>query len=165
MAPATRPQQHGPDGPSNKAPATRSMIPTKGGPCARLVLVHRVSNEGPCPQRLLRAKLMTAADGSGRRGTTDNRVTSCLNLCLSSTALCDCGKSSPVLFLTLSSHRFLCLPLLLAPLAVPCKVVIANPDDRETCLYHFSVLPSLHCSQEIFMAPDGMLDPVVGPQR
>ena len=42
------------------------------------------------------------------------------------------GKSSPVHSLTWSSHHFLCLSLLLAPLTVPCKVVFARSDDRET---------------------------------
>ena len=42
------------------------------------------------------------------------------------------AMSSPVHCLTLSSHRFLCLPLLLAPLTVPCKMAFARPDGRET---------------------------------
>ena len=39
----------------------------------------------------------------------------------------------------LSSHRFLCLPIYLPPLTVPCRIVFASPDDRMTCPYHFSV--------------------------
>ena len=38
----------------------------------------------------------------------------------------------------LSSHRFLCLPLRLPPWTVPCRIVLANPDDRVMCPYHFS---------------------------
>ena len=47
--------------------------------------------------------------------------------------------SRPVHSLTLSSHRFLCLPLRLPPWTVPCRIVLASPDDRMTCPYHFSL--------------------------
>ena len=47
--------------------------------------------------------------------------------------------SRPVHSLTLSSHRFLCLPLRLPPWTVPCRIVLASPDDRVTCPYHFSL--------------------------
>ena len=46
--------------------------------------------------------------------------------------------SRPVHSLMLSSHRFLCLPLRLPPWTVPCRIVLASPDDRVTCPYHFS---------------------------
>ena len=46
-----------------------------------------------------------------------------LHLCLSATALCDSGRFSPVRSLTFSSHRFLCLPLLIVHLTAPCKTV------------------------------------------
>ena len=39
----------------------------------------------------------------------------------------------------LSSHRSLCLPLSLPPQTVPCRIVLASPDDRVTCPYHFSL--------------------------
>ena len=39
----------------------------------------------------------------------------------------------------LSSHRFLCLPLRLPPCTVPCRIVLASPGDRVTCLCHFSL--------------------------
>ena len=42
--------------------------------------------------------------------------------------------------LMLSSHLFLCLPCLLPLFTVPCKMVLARPDERETCPYHFSLL-------------------------
>ena len=45
----------------------------------------------------------------------------------------------PVHCLMLSSHRFLCLPLRLPPSTVPCRIVLASPDDRVTCPYHFSM--------------------------
>ena len=47
--------------------------------------------------------------------------------------------SRPVHSLMLSSHRFLCLPLSLPPSTVPCRIVLANPDDRVTRPYHFSL--------------------------
>ena len=39
----------------------------------------------------------------------------------------------------LSSHLFLCLPCLLPPFTVPCKMVLARPDERETWPYHCSL--------------------------
>ena len=45
----------------------------------------------------------------------------------------------PVHSLMLSSHRFLCLPVRLPPYTVPCRMVLASPDDRVTCPYHFSL--------------------------
>ena len=47
--------------------------------------------------------------------------------------------SRPVHSLMLSSRRFLCLPLRLPPWTVPCRIVLASPDDRVTCMYHFSL--------------------------
>ena len=39
----------------------------------------------------------------------------------------------------LSSHRFLCLPLRLPPWTVPCRIVLASPNDHVMCPYHFSL--------------------------
>ena len=47
--------------------------------------------------------------------------------------------SRPVHSLMLSSHRFLCLSLLLPPLTGPCWIVLASPNDRVTCPYHSSL--------------------------
>ena len=41
--------------------------------------------------------------------------------------------------LMLSSHLFLCPPCLLPPFTVPCKMVLARPDERETWPYHCSL--------------------------
>ena len=68
----------------------------------------------------------------GRWGTTDNFATSFLRFSLFSTALWDLPNSRPVHSLMLSSHLFLCLPCLLPPFTVPCKMVLARPDERET---------------------------------
>ena len=46
-----------------------------------------------------------------------------------------------MLFLSrpIPSHRFLCLPLRLPLCTVPCRIVLASPDDLVTCPYHFSL--------------------------
>ena len=53
-----------------------------------------------------------------------------------STALWDSANSRPVHSLILSSHLFFCPPCRLRPFTVPCKMVLARPDERETCPYH-----------------------------
>ena len=72
----------------------------------------------------------------GRWGTTDDFTTSFLHFRLFSTVLWDLSNSGPVRSLMLSSHLFLCLPCLLPPFTVSCKMVLARPDERETCPYH-----------------------------
>ena len=47
--------------------------------------------------------------------------------------------SRPVHSLMLFFYRFLCLPLRLPPCTVPCRIVLASPDDRVTFPYHFSL--------------------------
>ena len=78
-------------------------------------------------------------NGEGRWGTTDDFATSFLHFFLFSTALWDLPNSRPVQSLMLSSHLFLCLPCLLPPFTVPCKMVLARPDERETWPYHCSL--------------------------
>ena len=76
----------------------------------------------------------------GRWGTTDDFATSFLHFPVFSTALWDLANSRPVHFLMLSSHLFLnCLPCLLPPFTVPCKMVLARPDEHETWPYHCSL--------------------------
>ena len=48
---------------------------------------------------------------------------------LSSAALRESPNPIPVHSLMLSSHLFFCLPLLLAPFTVPCRIVFAMPED------------------------------------
>ena len=67
-----------------------------------------------------------------RWGTTDDFATSFLLFSLFSTALWDLPNSRPVHSLMLSFHLFLCLPCLLSPFTVPCKMVLARPDEWET---------------------------------
>ena len=68
----------------------------------------------------------------GRWSTKDNFATSFLNFSLFSTALWDLVNSRHVHSLMLSSHFFLCLPRLLPPFTVLCKMVLARPDEWET---------------------------------
>ena len=75
----------------------------------------------------------------GLWGTTDDFATSFLHFSLFSTALWDLPNSRPVHSLILSSHLFLCLPCLLPPFTVLCKMVLARHDERETCPYHCSL--------------------------
>ena len=69
-------------------------------------------------------------------GTTCNITTSFLHFPLFSSAFWDLANSRPVHILTLSSHLFFCLPCVLPPFLVPCKMVLARPDEQETCPYH-----------------------------
>ena len=66
-------------------------------------------------------------------------TTSFLQISVFSTALWDLANTRPVHPLMLSSHLLFCLPCLLPPLTVPCKTVLARPDERETCPYYFSL--------------------------
>ena len=68
----------------------------------------------------------------GRRGTADEFATIPFHLDLFSAALVELAKSIPVHSLILSSHLFFCLPLLLFPFTVPCRIVFAKPEDLET---------------------------------
>ena len=75
----------------------------------------------------------------GRWGTTDDFATSFLHFSLFSTALWDMANSRAVHSLMLSSHLFLCLPCLLPPFTVPCRMFLARPDGRETWPYYCSL--------------------------
>ena len=75
----------------------------------------------------------------GRWGTTDDFATSFLHFSLFSTVLWDLPNSRPVHSLMLSSHLFLCPLRLLPPFTVPCKMVLARPDEWETWPYHCSL--------------------------
>ena len=78
-------------------------------------------------------------DREGCWGTTDDFATSFLHFSLFSTAVWELPNSRPVHSLMLSSHLFVCLPCLLPPFTVPCKMVWARPDEQETWPYHCSL--------------------------
>ena len=59
--------------------------------------------------------------------TTDDFATSFPHFSLLSNALWELAKSRPVYALMLSSHLFLCLPCILPPFTVPCKMVLPRP--------------------------------------
>ena len=75
----------------------------------------------------------------GRWGTTDDFATSFLHFSLLSTALWDLPNSRLVHSLMLSSYLFLSVSCFLSPLTVPCKMVLARPDERETWPYRCSL--------------------------
>ena len=75
----------------------------------------------------------------GRWDTTDDFAINFLHFSLYSTALWDSANSSPVHSLMLSSHLFLYLLCLLPLFTVPCKMVLARPDERDTWPYHRSL--------------------------
>ena len=62
-----------------------------------------------------------------------------LLLLLFSTAFWNLANSRPVHSLVLPSYLFFCMPCLLPPFAVPCMIVLARPDEQETCSYHCSL--------------------------
>ena len=74
----------------------------------------------------------------GRRGTTDDVAAIPFHPFLSSAVLRESPDPIPVHSLMLSSHLFFCLPLLLAPFTVPCRIVFAMPEDLEMWPYHLS---------------------------
>ena len=71
-------------------------------------------------------------------GTTDKLATIPFHLVLFSAALFDLAKSIPDHSLILSPHLFFCLPLFLFPFTVPCRIVLAKPEDLETRPNHLS---------------------------
>ena len=74
----------------------------------------------------------------GRRGTTVELETMPFHLVLFSAALVELAKSIPVHSLILSSRLFFCLPLLLFPFTVPCRIVFTKPEDLEMWPNHLN---------------------------
>ena len=74
----------------------------------------------------------------GRRSTIDDVAKIPFHSSLSSAALMESSNPIPVHSLMLSSNLFFCLPLLLAPFTVPCRIVFAMPEDFEMWPYHLS---------------------------
>ena len=66
-------------------------------------------------------------------------ITSCRHFSLFSAALWDLTNCRSVHSLFLSSYLFFCPPCLLPPFTVPCKMVLARSDERETNPYHISL--------------------------
>ena len=73
-----------------------------------------------------------------RPGTTDDIAAIPFHSLLFSTALRESPNSFPVHSLMLESRLFFCLPLLLAPFTVPCRIVFDMPEDFEMWPVHLS---------------------------
>ena len=73
-----------------------------------------------------------------RWGATDVATLS-LHFILFSASLTASQNFNPVHSVILFSQRFPCRPLLLPPCTVPCKIVLASPDDLDTCPNHFNL--------------------------
>ena len=82
--------------------------------------------------------LYQSLNRESRWGTTDYFATSFPFFSVLH-SLWELPNSRPVHSLMLSSHLFLCLPCLLPPFTVPCKMVLARPNERETWPYHCSL--------------------------
>ena len=65
----------------------------------------------------------------GCRDTIDEFATIPFHLVLFSAALVELAKSIPVHSLILSFHLFFCLPFVLCPYTVPCRIALAKPED------------------------------------
>ena len=116
--------------------------------CSHSIVHHLLSDTQSCVDDTVGALMMSnfrlqfspdsltsshqSLSREGRWGTTDDFATSSLQFSLFSTALWDLPNSRPVHSLMLSSHLFLYLPCLLPPFTVPCRMVLARPDERET---------------------------------
>ena len=72
------------------------------------------------------------------RGITDDVATIPFHHFLSSEVLKQSPNTIPVHSLMLYSHLFFCVPLLLAPFTVPCRIVFTMPEDLEMCPYNLS---------------------------
>ena len=102
----------------------------------------------------------------GHWGTTDDFATSFLHFSLFSTALWVLPNSRPVHSLMLSSHLFLCPPCLLPPFTVPCKIVLARPDERPSWAFLTWARTSTfrHCPSSISSADHGVAHPARCPE-
>ena len=88
-------------------------------------------------------------------GAPHDFATSFLHFSLFPTALWDLPNSRPVHSPMFSSHLFLCLPCLLPPFTVPCKMVLTRPVERETRPYHCSLRLYDH---QVFVWSNCLLD-------
>ena len=73
-----------------------------------------------------------------RWGTKEDRATTVLHSSLFSAFRRASPYFNPVHSVMLSSHLFFCLPLLLPPCTVPCRIIFASPVDLVLCPYRLS---------------------------
>ena len=88
----------------------------------------------PALERLSICSIILWTVGAPHDVTTNLRHSS-----LSSAFLTVLLSPKPVHSQMLSSHRFLCLPLLLPPCTVPWRNVLSRPEDLVMCPYHCSL--------------------------
>ena len=70
----------------------------------------------------------------------DNRATTFLHFCLSSAFQRTSSNPNPVHCDMLSSYLFFfCVPFLLPPCTVPCRVIFASPVDLVMCPYNLNL--------------------------
>ena len=81
----------------------------------------------------------------GRWGTTDDFATSFLHFPCSPLPSGTLANSRHVHSLMLFSHLFLCLPYLLPPFTVPCKMALARPADERISTPRPNSEGSLYC--------------------
>ena len=74
-----------------------------------------------------------------RWGIKDNRTTTFLHSSLSSAFQRASSSLNPVHSDILSSYLFLCLPFLLPPCIVLCRIIFASPVDLAMCPYHLNL--------------------------
>ena len=74
-----------------------------------------------------------------RWGFKDNRATTFHHSSLSSAFQMASSNPYPVHSDILSSHLFFCLPFLLPPCTVPCRIIFASPVDLVMCPYHLNL--------------------------
>ena len=74
-----------------------------------------------------------------RWGTKDDWATPVLHSSLLSAFRRASPNFKPVHPITLSSNLFFCLPFLLPPCTVPCRIIFASPVDLVMCQYHLSL--------------------------
>ena len=119
-----------------RGPPSKTTIPliVKTPVLLRERTIHVFTSAGMQPLLVL-LLLLLSLNREGRWGTTDDFTASFLHFSLFSSALWDLANSRPVHSLILSSHFFFCLLCNRLPFTMPCKMVLARPDERETCLY------------------------------
>ena len=74
-----------------------------------------------------------------RWGIKDNRATTFRHSSLSSAFQRASSKPNPVHSDILYSYLFFCVPFLLPPCTVRCRIIFANPVDLVMCPYHLNL--------------------------
>ena len=92
--------------------------------------------QSSCIKQTVHLTLSHSLHTEGHWGTTGDVATIPFHLSRSSAALKESSNPIPIHSLMLSSYLF-CLPLLLAPFSIPCRIVLVMPEDLEMWPYFF----------------------------